>query len=148
MDESIALVEFSKHSERVWSKSFDDAHIEVGLKIWNPRRLGCLFYLLCRLYGFPSESWVVRSGLVDKHGGKRLSVSMRYTWSLYKILASFVQIAFAEPAVSQQCLRATGWCRVESWVTLLCLYIGTVFFAMLVSNMAAIIANACVQINQ
>ncbi|KAH8094439.1 voltage-gated potassium channel [Aureococcus anophagefferens] len=87
-------------------------------------------------------SWVVRSGLVDKHGGKRLSVSMRYTWSLYKILASFVQIAFAEPAVSQQCLRATGWCRVESWVTLLCLYIGTVFFAMLVSNMAAIIANA------
>ena len=104
--------------------------------------LGCLFYLLCRLYGFPSESWVVRSGLVDKHGGKRLSVSMRYTWSLYKILASFVQIAFAEPAVSQQCLRATGWCRVESWVTLLCLYIGTVFFAMLVSNMAAIIANA------
>ena len=38
MDESIALVEFSKHSERVWSKSFDYAHIEVGLKIWNPHR--------------------------------------------------------------------------------------------------------------
>ncbi|KAH8057194.1 voltage-gated potassium channel [Aureococcus anophagefferens] len=56
--------------------------------------------------------------------------------------AVFKLIAFAEPAVSQQCLRATGWCRVESWVTLLCLYIGTVFFAMLVSNMAAIIANA------
>ena len=32
MDESIALVEFSKHGERVWSKSFDYDHIEVGLK--------------------------------------------------------------------------------------------------------------------
>jgi hypothetical protein len=38
LDESIALVEFSKHSERVWSKPFDYAHIEVGLKIWNPHR--------------------------------------------------------------------------------------------------------------
>jgi hypothetical protein len=25
--------------ERVWSTSFDDAHVEVGLKIWVPRRL-------------------------------------------------------------------------------------------------------------
>jgi len=33
LDESIALVEFSKHSEIVWSKPFDYAHIEVGLKI-------------------------------------------------------------------------------------------------------------------
>ena len=38
MNESIALVEFSKHSERVWSKLFDYAHTEVGSKIWNPRR--------------------------------------------------------------------------------------------------------------
>jgi len=33
LDGSIALVEFSKHSERIWSKSFDYAHIEVRLKI-------------------------------------------------------------------------------------------------------------------
>ena len=38
MDESIALVAFSKHSERVRSKPFDYAHIEVGLEIWNPHR--------------------------------------------------------------------------------------------------------------
>ena len=38
MDESIALVAFSKHSERVRSKPFDYAHIEVGLKTWNPHR--------------------------------------------------------------------------------------------------------------
>jgi len=33
LDEASALVEFSKHSERVWSKPFDYAHIEVELKI-------------------------------------------------------------------------------------------------------------------
>ena len=36
MGESIALVEFSKYGQRVWSKSFEYAHIEVGLKLWNP----------------------------------------------------------------------------------------------------------------
>jgi hypothetical protein len=39
LDESIALVEFSKHSEKVWSKSFNYTHIELGLKIWNLHRL-------------------------------------------------------------------------------------------------------------
>ena len=38
MDESIALVDFSKHGERFWSKPFDYAHIEVGLKVWNLHR--------------------------------------------------------------------------------------------------------------
>jgi len=32
LDESFALVEFSKHGRRVSSKPFDFAHIEVGLK--------------------------------------------------------------------------------------------------------------------
>ena len=38
MGELVALVEFSKHGQRVRSKSFEYAHIEVGLKLWNPRR--------------------------------------------------------------------------------------------------------------
>ena len=55
---------------------------------------------------------------------------------------AFVSVAFEYPGVSQTCIGTRGWCRIESWTTLLCLYVGTVFFAMLVSNMAAIIANA------
>ena len=38
MDEWIALVEFSKQSRRACVDTFDDAHIEVGLKIRVPRR--------------------------------------------------------------------------------------------------------------
>ncbi|KAH8060534.1 adenosine-phosphate deaminase [Aureococcus anophagefferens] len=33
LDESMALIEFSKHGRRGWSKPFDYAHIEVGVKI-------------------------------------------------------------------------------------------------------------------
>ena len=39
MDGSIALVEFSKPSRRACVKTFEYAHIEVGLKIWFPHRL-------------------------------------------------------------------------------------------------------------
>ena len=38
LGESIALVEPSEYGERVRFKPFECAHIEVGLKLWNPRR--------------------------------------------------------------------------------------------------------------
>ena len=38
MEDSIALVAFSKHGQRVQSKPFEYAHVEVGLNIWNPHR--------------------------------------------------------------------------------------------------------------
>ncbi|KAH8090000.1 voltage-gated potassium channel [Aureococcus anophagefferens] len=82
------------------------------------------------------------AGLMDKQGENRQSVLDRYTWCVYKTLGTFVSVAYEYPGVAQTCVGTTGWCKVESWVTLLCLYVGTVFFAMLVSNMAAIIANA------
>ncbi|KAH8051153.1 voltage-gated potassium channel [Aureococcus anophagefferens] len=98
--------------------------------------------MLCRLWDFPEESWIVQAGLMDKQGENRQSVLDRYTWCVYKTLGTFVSVAYEYPGVAQTCVGTTGWCKVESWVTLLCLYVGTVFFAMLVSNMAAIIANA------
>ena len=38
MDESIALVEFSKHGRKPRVETVEYAHIEVGLKVWNPHR--------------------------------------------------------------------------------------------------------------
>jgi hypothetical protein len=38
LDGSIALVEFSKPSRSACVKTFEYAHIEVGLKIWFPHR--------------------------------------------------------------------------------------------------------------
>ena len=40
MDESIALVEFSKRDRRARVEPVDCAHVEVGLKIRVPRRSG------------------------------------------------------------------------------------------------------------
>ena len=61
MDESIALVEFSKHGRKSRVETVAYAHIEVGLKIWFPRRLAGRdkkrrdvgFVLKARLAGAP-----------------------------------------------------------------------------------------------
>ena len=37
----MALVEFSKHSRRDCVETVAYAHIEVGLKMWHPRRYRC-----------------------------------------------------------------------------------------------------------
>ena len=44
MDGSIALVEFSKPSRRACVKTFEYAHIEVGLKIWFRHRRGTVLW--------------------------------------------------------------------------------------------------------
>ena len=41
--------------------------------------VGCINFMICRLYDFPEESWVVHAGLLDKPIGDQ------YLWSLYKV---------------------------------------------------------------
>ena len=103
--------------------------------------LGCLLYFAVRLWSFPRTSWVVLSGLVTHEGKPLMNVLSRYLWCLHKILLVFVSVAYEYPATSQICMETTGWCRVESWITLLCLYIGTLFYALLISNLSAIVVN-------
>jgi hypothetical protein len=71
LDGSIALSEFSKRSGRVWSKPFDYAHIEVGLKIFISTQVVCDLYFAAVVlslekgptYTYPrgdfAASWVV-----------------------------------------------------------------------------------------
>ncbi|KAH8071177.1 voltage-gated potassium channel [Aureococcus anophagefferens] len=103
--------------------------------------LGCLLYFAVRLWSFPRTSWVVLAGLVTHEGKPLMNVLSRYLWCLHKILLVFVSVAYEYPATSQICMETTGWCRVESWITLLCLYIGTLFYALLISNLSAIVVN-------
>ncbi|KAH8048997.1 voltage-gated potassium channel [Aureococcus anophagefferens] len=103
--------------------------------------LGCLLYFAVRLWSFPRTSWVVLAGLVTHEGTPLMNVLSRYLWCLHKILLVFVSVAYEYPATSQICMETTGWCRVESWITLLCLYIGTLFYALLISNLSAIVVN-------
>ena len=73
------------------------------------------------------------------------SFSLQYNWSLFKALAQMIMIGFETPPFTNvSCEVASDWCQVETWITLLCLYIGTVFYALLISNISSVVG----QLNQ
>lgn len=101
--------------------------------------IGCLNFMICRLYEFPEDSWVVYSQLEDK------SFSLQYNWSFFKAMAQMIMIGFETPPFTNvSCEVASDWCQIETWITLLCLYIGTVFYALLISNISSVVG----QLNQ
>ena len=93
--------------------------------------LGCMLYMIARLWGYPSDSWVVAAGLMAKNGDAKMSVTNRYLWCLFKAFVLLVGEAYEYPITSQTCESLRSFCRIESWFTLICLYIGTLFYAAL-----------------
>lgn len=53
--------------------------------------IGCFNFLLVRLHDFPSDSWVVYAGLVDR------SPYVQWSWSFFKALAQMIMIGFETP---------------------------------------------------
>jgi len=103
--------------------------------------IACFHWFLCRSFNFPEDSWVVFSELE----GDDISVSLQYSWSLFKALAQMITIGFETPPFTNvSCTTTSEWCSIETWTTLLCLYIGTIFYALLISNTSTII----MQLNQ
>ncbi|GMH94319.1 hypothetical protein TL16_g12874 [Triparma laevis f. inornata] len=101
--------------------------------------IACFHWFLVRSHDFPEDSWVVYSNLVD------VGFWMQYNWSLFKAMAQMIMIGFETPPFTNvHCETTSEWCTIETWTTLLCLYIGTIFYALLVSNMTSIIQ----QLNQ
>jgi CRP-like cAMP-binding protein len=108
--------------------------------------IGCLNFMLCRLYDFPAESWVERMGI------RHSSNAVQWSWSFYKALSYMISVGIDSGGVTDNCMEYreslgfevrmdTNWCEVENWNVLICLYIGAVFCALLVSEVSSIIIN-------
>lgn len=108
--------------------------------------IACFHWFLCRSYDFPEDSWVYFSELQGPdHGGPEVTVLLQYSWALFKALAQMITIGFETPPFTNvSCTTTSAWCSLETWTTLLCLYIGTIFYALLISNTSTII----MQLNQ
>ncbi|GMH90312.1 hypothetical protein TrVE_jg4805 [Triparma verrucosa] len=137
------LKEFMLSLEQRFEFRLSDASIKlvklaVGVLL-AAHWIACFHWFLVRSHDFPEDSWVVYSNLVE------VSFWMQYNWSLFKALAQMIMIGFETPPFTNvHCETTSEWCSIETWTTLLCLYIGTVFYALLVSNMSTII----MQLNQ
>eukprot|EP00520_Triparma_pacifica_P000353 CAMPEP_0118649484 /NCGR_PEP_ID=MMETSP0785-20121206/9728_1 /TAXON_ID=91992 /ORGANISM="Bolidomonas pacifica, Strain CCMP 1866" /LENGTH=1037 /DNA_ID=CAMNT_0006541775 /DNA_START=141 /DNA_END=3257 /DNA_ORIENTATION=- len=112
--------------------------------------IACFHWFLCRSYNFPEDSWVVFSELDNIHTYSNntnlwVPVATQYSWALFKALAQMITIGFETPPFTNvSCTTTSEWCSIETWTTLLCLYIGTIFYALLISNTSTII----MQLNQ
>ena len=98
--------------------------------------LGCIFFMVSKQFDFPYDSWVVRSGLIDRSTGEQ------YVWSFLK--AFYMIIGGEEMLPSGNgigCENLDEYCAVESWMSLFALYIGCVFSALLISEIGIIVTS-------
>ena len=99
--------------------------------------IGCFNFMLVRLHNFPEDSWVVYAGLDDK------DAYTQWSWSFFKALAQMIMIGFETPPFTNaSCDTASHWCGIEHWITLMCLYIGAVFYSLLISSISAVLQTA------
>jgi len=99
--------------------------------------LGSFNFMICRLYDFPEDSWVVYAGLIG------LEPKVQWSWSFFKAMAQMIMIGFETPPFTNvSCDTNSEWCAVENWITLVCLYIGAVFYSLLISSISGILQTA------
>jgi hypothetical protein len=61
-------------------------------------------------------------------------------WSYFKAMAQMILIGFQTlPFVNTSCNSMTEWCQIEHWVTLACLYLGPIFYSLLIASIHSII---------
>ncbi|CAM9415491.1 unnamed protein product [Phaeothamnion confervicola] len=88
-------------------------------------------------------SWVVHASLLGSDDGGDASTWEQYQWSVFKALAQMIMVGYqTAPFTNVGCDTRTEWCGVETWFTLLCLYIGAVLYAYLISQLSSILFNA------
>ena len=124
------------------------ASIAVLVAHW----MGCMNFMLCRSYGepgsqdedsdasawaFPEDSWVSVTNLDLQNEW------VQYEWSLFKALCLMLMMGFANPPpMNSHCSVSASingaflshWCQVESWISLICLAIGSLFYVLLIAN--------------
>lgn len=72
---------------RILSKLFWLAFLTIVLSHW----MGCIQFMVVRLHGFPEESWVVQSGLLEENP------DVQWCWALFKALSQLLLIGFETP---------------------------------------------------
>ncbi|KAH8085129.1 voltage-gated potassium channel [Aureococcus anophagefferens] len=103
--------------------------------------MGCVSYALARFWNFPRSSWVVVAGLVDEDGANLKTVISQYSWCVCRALGLIVMESYESPYSSGTCVETDGWCTIETWTILLSLYVGSIFYAALISNISSIVGD-------
>jgi hyperpolarization activated cyclic nucleotide-gated potassium channel 2 len=70
--------------------------------------VGCINFMIVRLYGYPEDSWVVFADL------EHAQIDVQYSWCFYRALSLMIQVGYDVPSiVNTSCVSRTPWCTVS-----------------------------------
>lgn len=137
------------HIEDKYKVSVPESAIKMGqlllLLLLGAHWIGCFQWFVAaeqaegdknKSRHWPMGSWVRAARLGSS------PIWKQYAWSYYKALSQMILIGFEVPsAVNQSCTTISKWCGVEHWITLACLYLGALFYSLLISNVSMILVS-------
>ena len=90
------------------------------------------------MFDWPEDAWQTAAGLYEA------SPSTQYSVSLFKALNLMIDAndMFRSGYGNGFCNTLETWCTVESWTTLLALYLGNIFLAVIIGVSSSIMAQA------
>ena len=71
-----------------------------------------------------------------------VSITYLFIWVFSIIHLSFSNHDLWKRFTNASCETTSRWCGIEHWITLLCLYIGAVFYSLLISSISSILQTA------
>ena len=102
--------------------------------------MGCINYMIVRMYSFPSGSWADNLQLT---GDDDASLAKKYQWAMLK---AFLTLILLEPTYATWCNPVgdetdEDWCRIEWWINTVFYYVGAVFYSLLISSISSILLS-------
>ena len=97
--------------------------------------MGCINWLVVESFGYRADSWVAPEL-------RKKSVAVKYSWATFKALSMMLIMEFgiATP-VTTKCARITTWCTVETWLALLSMWVGAIFYGILIGALAEVLSS-------
>ncbi|KAH8045622.1 voltage-gated potassium channel [Aureococcus anophagefferens] len=102
----------------------------------------CLMFILLKAYDYPAESWAARWDIVEAETGAPVyGVLHCYSWGIYKTLLLVLNCAYADFPSAQVCFETSGWCTIESWMTLVGVFLGWFLNMIFISTITSILVS-------
>ncbi|KAH8057218.1 voltage-gated potassium channel [Aureococcus anophagefferens] len=98
--------------------------------------------LVKQAYDYPAESWAARWDIVEAETGSPVyGVLHCYSWGIYKTLLLVLNCAYADFPSAQVCFETSGWCTIESWMTLVGVFLGWFLNMIFISTITSILVS-------
>lgn len=98
--------------------------------------MACVSWLVVDAFGTRTTSWIAQAGLRGR------PVFVKYSWSVFKALTTMLLLELGENTrTSTRCVEYTVSCTVEQWLALVCMWVGAVFYGLLVGTMAEVVSS-------